>query len=200
MVKALVYHWGDRLIAETIAALEDDTRHERHRIRRIRWSPFIASDGCAGGRVSGFSVIDSSSSKEVWNGRLIEVATGVKKRAALSSLDIDLTRDEVLYLTLASGHRQWLEVADVRGARGELTHFFIPPQSNGFRLNDFPYIFLVNDISRGYIDRPENRSLYHTQIAIALLGGLAKAKNWPQPRKPFEKVIPAPLEQQGGSL
>jgi hypothetical protein len=186
-VKALIFHANDWPIVGMIESINEDVGHEKFRARITRWIPFRLESGNNGGRSAILSVFKGSTTP-VWQGRIIEVAPGVKKREVLGLHEFGFTRDETLYLALASLHSAWLEIAYGEHMTKRLTDVFFPPMSVDLRLNDFPFIFLVNDKSHTFVRGDYHILLYYTQISIALFAALARSWVWQQPRSVVAQV------------
>jgi hypothetical protein len=185
-VRALIFHANDWPIAGTIESLNDAIGNEKYRARISRMIPFTVKSGKEGGRSAILSVYKGISTTPVWEGRIIEVATNVKKHEALAVFNF--TRDETLYLALASLHQEWLDVAYGEHMTRKLTDVFFPPASNGLRLNDFQYLFMVNDKMHTFVRGDYCVLLYYTQISIALFTALAGSRVWQQPGSAVAQV------------
>jgi hypothetical protein len=183
-VKALIFHQGDEPIAKMIESLGSDTSHEKFRARKTPWIPFRVDGGRNGGNSATFSVYKGTNLDPVWEGRIIAVASDVKKREALAAFG--LSREETLYLALAKRHQAWLDIVYGEHMTRKLTDVFFPPASIGLRLNDFPFIFLVND--KTYVFGNAHTPFYYYQIGNALNVALAGSRVWQQPRSAEARV------------
>ena len=185
-VGALIFHANDWPIAGMVESINEDVGHEKFRARITPRIPFRLGSGNNGGRSATLSVFKGNNTTPVWEGRIIEVAPDVKKREALAAFS--LTRDETLYLALASRHQEWLDVAYGEHMTKKLTDLFFPPASNGLRLNDFRHLFLVNDKVHAFVRGDFRVLFYYAQISIALFTALAGSRVWQQPRPAVAQV------------
>jgi len=180
MVNALILHLNDQPLASCVATLTEGFDQGKNRLTLDDRRPIVVG-GATIGSVGRLSLWDKGKSRLRWSGPLVMVADGVKKAQALSALG--LRRDETMYLALASRHEQW--IGRVFPKRPDnIAYWVSPPQSDALSLNDFPYVFLLNDA------RPDF-GLANRVIAICerLAEALTASRVWAKPRPPRERAI-----------